>query len=94
MSDSKETQFMSEAFRKMKRLRLLRVHRDGLLPYGPNTVLLPKNFEFPSHELRYLHWDGWSLDSLPSSFNGEKLVKLSLRDSSLKHLWKENKVKV
>ena len=77
MSDSKEMQFTSEAFRKMKRLRLLRVHRDGLLSYGPNTVL-PKNFEFPSHELRYLLWDGWSLDSLPSSFNGEKLVKLSL----------------
>ncbi|KAL6316798.1 hypothetical protein AAG906_021098 [Vitis piasezkii] len=41
--------------------------------------------------LRYLHWDGWTLESLPSNFDGEKLGELSLRHSSLKYLWKRRK---
>ena len=94
MSASKKIKFTTEAFKKMKRLRHLKVYRDGFLPYDADTVFLPEDFEFPSHELRYLRWDGWSLESLPSNFNGEKLVELSLKRSNLKHLWKENEVKV
>ncbi|RVW68287.1 Disease resistance-like protein DSC1 [Vitis vinifera] len=75
----------------MTNLRLLRVYWDGLSSYDSNTVHLPEEFEFPSYELRYLHWDGWSLESLPSNFNGKKLVELSLKHSSLNHLWKGNK---
>ncbi|RVW88878.1 TMV resistance protein N [Vitis vinifera] len=41
--------------------------------------------------LRYLHWDGWTLESLPSNFDGKKLVGLSLKHSSIKQLWKEHK---
>ncbi|XP_034677343.1 disease resistance protein RPV1-like isoform X2 [Vitis riparia] len=86
-----EIQFTTEAFNNMKGLRLLKVFRDELLSNDPNTVHLPEEFEFPSYELRYLHWDGWSLESLPSNFKGENLVELSLKHSSLKHLWKEKK---
>ena len=92
MSASKEIQITSEALKKMTNLRLLRVYWDGLSSYDSNTVHLPEEFEFPSYELRYLHWDGWSLESLPSNFNGKKLVELSLKHSSLNHLWKGNKV--
>ena len=90
MSASKEIKFTTEAFKKMKRLQLLKIYYS--LPYDADKVFLPEDFEFPSHELNYLHWDGWSLESLPSNFNGEKLVELSLKHSSLTHLWKENKV--
>ncbi|XP_034674470.1 disease resistance protein RUN1-like [Vitis riparia] len=91
VSASKEIQITTEAFKKMTNLRLLRVYWDGLSSYDSNTVHLPEEFEFPSYELRYLHWDGWSLESLPSNFNGKKLVELSLKHSSLNHLWKGNK---
>ena len=87
-----EIQFTTEAFNNMKGLRLLKVFRDELLSNDPNTVHLPEEFEFPSYELRYLRWDGWSLESLPSNFKGENLVELSLKHSSLNHLWKGNKV--
>ncbi|XP_034674453.1 disease resistance protein RPV1-like, partial [Vitis riparia] len=91
VSASKEIQITTEAFKNMTKLRLLRVYWDGLSSYDSNTVHLPEEFEFPSYELRYLHWDGWSLESLPSNFNGKKLVELSLKHSSLNHLWKGNK---
>lgn len=85
---------MAEAFKDIKRLRHLQVYRNGLSSYDANTVHLPEEFNFPSYELRYLHWDRWSLESLPLHFNGEELVELSLKHSRLKHLWKEKKVKV
>lgn len=90
MSASKEIHLTTDAFKKMKKLRLLRVYHN--LKNISDTIHLPQDFKFPSHELRYLHWDGWTLESLPSNFHGEKLVELSLKHSSIKRLWKEHKV--
>ena len=99
MSTSKQIQFTTKAFKKMKRLRLLKVHQDAqydsLVKYCkdvhiPNG-LLPRNFTFPSYDLRYLHWDGYPLKSLPSSFHAENLVELSLQSSGIKNLC-DNKV--
>ena len=47
-----------------------------------------RDFEFPSHELRYLHWDGYPLESLPSNFYAKNLVELNMRCSNIKQLWK------
>ncbi|KAJ9705767.1 hypothetical protein PVL29_003730 [Vitis rotundifolia] len=92
MSISNEIHLTSDAFKKMTRLRLLRVYQNvENNSIVSNTVHLPRDFKFPSHELRYLHWDGWTLESLPSNFDGWKLVELSLKHSSLKHLWKKRK---
>ena len=44
-------------------------------------------FKFPSYELRYLCWDGYPLDFLPSNFDGGKLVELHLHYSNIKQLW-------
>ena len=90
---SNEIHLTSDAFKKMTRLRLLRVYQNvENNSIVSNTVHLPRDFKFPSHEFRYLHWDGWTLESLPSNFDGWKLVELSLKHSSLKHLWKKRKV--
>ncbi|XP_037494187.1 LOW QUALITY PROTEIN: disease resistance-like protein DSC1 [Jatropha curcas] len=43
--------------------------------------------EFLSDELRYLHWDGYPLRSMPSNFQAEKLVELNLAYSNVKQLW-------
>ncbi|KAL6318087.1 hypothetical protein AAG906_035232 [Vitis piasezkii] len=81
MSTSKQLQFTTEAFKMMNDLRLLKVHQDanddsavkywtlaGLFEMHLSQVHFCRDFEFPSQELRYLHWDGYPLESLPSNF--------------------------
>ena len=79
----------TEAFAMMKNLRLLKIYWD--LEYAfmreDNKVKLSKDFEFPSYELRYLHWHGYPLESLPLGFYAEDLVELDMCYSSLKRLW-------
>ena len=76
--------FTTEAFKMMNKLRLLKVcrgHECG-----------STDFEFPSYELRYLHWDEYPSESLPSNFHGEKLIELNLQNSELRRLWEGSKV--
>ena len=56
-----------------------------------SKMQLDMKFEFP-YELRYLYWDGYPLDFLPSNFDGGKLVELHLHCSNIKRLWLGNKV--
>ena len=69
----------------MNRLRLLKIHNTHGEPFLEDY--LPRGFEFSSCELTYLHWDGYSLESLPMNFHAKNLVELSLRDSNIKQLW-------
>ena len=48
--------------------------------------------EFPSYDLRYLCWERYPLESLPSSFDGENLVELNLMNKNIKRLWQREKV--
>ncbi|KAL6316340.1 hypothetical protein AAG906_017975 [Vitis piasezkii] len=93
LSRSKEIRFnTTKVFAKMKKLRLLKVYcndHDGLTR-EEYKVFLPKDFEFP-HNLRYLHWQGCTLTSLPSKFSGENLIEINLKSSNIKQLWKGNK---
>ena len=45
------------------------------------------DFEFFSHELRFLVWHKCPLNSLPSNFNPKNLLKLDMRDSHIQQLW-------
>ncbi|RVW94401.1 putative disease resistance protein RPP1 [Vitis vinifera] len=92
LSRSKEIEFSTKVFAKMKKLRLLKIYcndHDGLTR-EEYKVHLPKDFEFP-HNLRYLHWQGCTLRSLPSRFYGEELIEINLKSSNIKKLWKGNK---
>ncbi|KAH1083940.1 hypothetical protein J1N35_023701 [Gossypium stocksii] len=74
----------SDAFLKMKRLRLLK-------------ILCQTNcydLTYLSNELRLLDWEGCPLRSLPSSFKRENLVILLLPYSNIEQLWKENIVRI
>ena len=85
-------EFTTEAFKMMTRLRLLIVsHKRGSMAKN-YEVDVSTDFEFPSYELRYLHWDRYPLESLPSNFHGEKLIELNLQDSKLTGLWEGSKV--
>nr|AGC24025.1 TIR-NB-LRR type resistance protein RGA1 [Vitis rotundifolia] len=56
-----------------------------------SKMQLGQGFKFPSYKLRYLRWDGYPLDFLPSNFDGGKLVELHLNCSNIKQLWQGNK---
>ncbi|WOH16085.1 hypothetical protein DCAR_0935634 [Daucus carota subsp. sativus] len=69
--------FETSAFRKMHKLRLLSI----------NKMLLSGSFEDIFEELRWLSWQGCSLESLPINFQPTNLVFLDLRRSNFKTLW-------
>ena len=91
---SEPIEFTTEAFDRMTRLRLFKVHQDRKCGSMVQKYELDvsTSFEFPSYELRYLHWDGYPLESLPSNFNGANLIELNLQYSKLRGLWKRSKV--
>lgn len=75
----------------MTELRLLKI-RSTSDYFG--HVTLPRDFEFPSYELRYLYWEGYPLESLPSKFHGTHLIELSMHYSLVKELWRGDEVKI
>ncbi|RVW19861.1 TMV resistance protein N [Vitis vinifera] len=100
ISTLEHIEFTPKAFEKMHRLRLLKVYQlaiyDSVIePWMDNSpnemeylgLPLPRKFEFPFFELRYLHWDGYSLCYLPKNFDAKNLVELSLRGSTIRQLW-------
>ncbi|KAK1417275.1 hypothetical protein QVD17_26401 [Tagetes erecta] len=78
---------MSEAFKNMRKLRLLYFHAmvKEMTPHGP---------EYLPNELRWLTWKHFSLGSLPESFHANKLVGLEMPHSKIEQLWDRREVKV
>ncbi|MED6119791.1 hypothetical protein PIB30_014838 [Stylosanthes scabra] len=72
----------TEAFKEMKKLRLLQLA----------GVQLGGDFEYISRDLRWLYWHGFPLKYMPSNFSQTSLVSIELESSSLKLLWKEPKL--
>ncbi|KAG5009707.1 hypothetical protein JHK87_018222 [Glycine soja] len=77
----------SKVFRKMPNLRLLTFKSHNGDSERINSVYLPKGLEFLPKNLRYLGWNGYPLESLPSRFFPEKLVELSMPYSNVEKLW-------
>ncbi|KAJ1410272.1 Leucine-rich repeat, typical subtype [Sesbania bispinosa] len=50
-------------------------------------IYLPNGLKSLSNKLRYLQWNGYYLESLPSTFCPKLLVKLSMPHSNLGKLW-------
>ncbi|KAL6342787.1 hypothetical protein AAG906_016622 [Vitis piasezkii] len=103
LSRSTPLQVSTKIFAKMKQLRLLKIYSSGY--YGATEKQLKRllwyyekaiesysseDFQFPAHELRYLHWEGYPLKSLPSNFLGVNLVELNMKDSNIKQLRQRN----
>jgi len=75
----------SDFLAKMTNVRFLKIHSWS--KFNIFNVYLPNGLSTLSHKMRYLHWDGFCLESLPSIFCAEKLVELCMRCSKLKKLW-------
>ncbi|KAG7942560.1 hypothetical protein I3843_16G109700 [Carya illinoinensis] len=66
----------SEAFRKMRNLRLFR-NENAQFSTGPNYL---------SNKLTVFHWAHYPLSSLPSNFRGDNLVEFQMPHSLIKEL--------
>nr|XP_012567490.1 disease resistance-like protein DSC1 isoform X2 [Cicer arietinum] len=75
----------ADSFRRMTNLRYLKIYNiyDGRIC----NVYFPDGLEWLSDKLRYLRWDGYCLESLPSTFCAEMLTELHMSHSKLKKLW-------
>ncbi|WKA11198.1 hypothetical protein VitviT2T_028733 [Vitis vinifera] len=92
LSIPKPIHITTESLEMIKNLRLLKIYLDheSSSMREDNKVKLSKDFEFPSSELRYLYWQGYPLESLPSIFFMEDLVELDMRYSNLTQLWEND----
>ncbi|XP_028807414.1 disease resistance-like protein DSC1 [Neltuma alba] len=74
-----------QTFKKMSNLRFIKFY--SVKDRRSCKVDLSSGLELLSEQLRYLQWDDYPLESLPSSFCPEKLVELCMRNSQVKKLW-------
>ncbi|KAH9725547.1 Disease resistance-like protein DSC1 [Citrus sinensis] len=88
MSKVKEIHLNSDTFTKMRKLRFLKFYSS--IHKGENKCKV-SNFQSPVFaEIRYLHWHGYPLKSLPSNIDPEKLVLLEMPRSNIEELWSGN----
>ncbi|XP_052305710.1 disease resistance-like protein DSC1 isoform X5 [Populus trichocarpa] len=86
VSKIREIELSSTALGRMYKLRLLKIYNSEA---GVKCrVHLPHGLESLSEELRYLHWDGYPLTSLPSNFRPQNLVEINLSCSKVNRLWR------
>ncbi|XVE90518.1 hypothetical protein DITRI_Ditri20bG0084200 [Diplodiscus trichospermus] len=78
---SNEVYTESEAFAKMRRLKLLQL----------DYIKLNGDFKDFPKGLVWLRWHGFSQQSLPMKFDIKKLVVLDIRNNNLKRVWKGTK---
>uniref|UniRef100_A0A1J3I586 Putative disease resistance protein n=1 Tax=Noccaea caerulescens TaxID=107243 RepID=A0A1J3I586_NOCCA len=84
MAEETELCINPETFKRMINLKVLRIH-NNISVQGSKVCIVGDFDDLPP--LRYLHWEGYTLKSLPSHFHTENLVELNLPDSSLETLW-------
>ncbi|KAJ8759638.1 hypothetical protein K2173_009285 [Erythroxylum novogranatense] len=75
-------------FKRMPKLKFLKVYTSC----GEVSKLhLTRGLHFLPSELRYLYWDQYPLESLPTDFDAKELVVLHLPGSNIKQILKEVK---
>ncbi|KAI9119755.1 hypothetical protein K1719_009144 [Acacia pycnantha] len=84
LSKIRRLQLSIDTFKKMPNLRFIKFYS---LENRSCKVVLSCGLESLSRKLRYLQWDGYPLESLPSTFCPEKLMELRMRNSQVKKLW-------
>lgn len=81
LSQDDKVTFSTKAFKKMKKLRLLRLA----------NVDLDGDFQHISRDLKWLSWHKFPFKYVPANFLQNKLVAVELKYSSLR-LWTEPRV--
>ncbi|KHG07806.1 putative WRKY transcription factor 19 -like protein [Gossypium arboreum] len=81
MSKLPKLELEPTAMMKMRKLRILKFY------HSCGRILLFKGLLSFPEELRYLHWEGYPLRSLPTKFDLRYLVELDMRESHLEQVW-------
>ncbi|XP_061370926.1 disease resistance protein RPV1-like isoform X2 [Gastrolobium bilobum] len=74
--------FSSNAFKEMKRMRLLQF----------DHVELNGDYGYLSEQLRWVNWQRFPLEYIPDNFYLGNLVAIELKHSNIKKIWKEPKL--
>ncbi|KAH9782269.1 ADP-ribosyl cyclase/cyclic ADP-ribose hydrolase [Citrus sinensis] len=85
MSKVKEIRLNPNTFTKMPKLRFLKFYSSSI--NGENKCKISYLQDSGFAEVKYLHWYGYPLKSLPSNLSAEKLVLLEVPDSDIEQLW-------
>lgn len=93
----KELPLRPDVFQKMSKLRLLKIYNstpifDDCYYVKRNKVYLCQDLESLHHTLRYLHWEGFPSKKLPSDFDPQNLVEMSMPYNQLEKLSNEDQV--
>ncbi|KAH9726321.1 ADP-ribosyl cyclase/cyclic ADP-ribose hydrolase [Citrus sinensis] len=89
MSKVKEIRLNPNAFTKMRKFRFLKFYSSSFNGENKCKVSYLQDPRFT--EVKYLHWHGYPLKSLPSNIGAEKLVFLEMPNSSIEQLWDDMK---
>ncbi|CAL8997793.1 unnamed protein product [Prunus brigantina] len=82
LQESEDPSFSTEAFRRMWKLRLLKL----------NYVQLTGSYKHLSKELRFLCWHGFPLEVIPKDFYQKNLVAMDMSYSKLIRVWEDSHV--
>ncbi|KAH9726176.1 ADP-ribosyl cyclase/cyclic ADP-ribose hydrolase [Citrus sinensis] len=85
MSKVKEIRLNPSTFTKMPKLRFLKFYSSSFNRENKCKVSYLQDPGFA--EVKYFHWHGYPLKSLPSNLSGEKLVLLEVPDNDIEQLW-------
>ncbi|KDO40626.1 hypothetical protein CISIN_1g041067mg, partial [Citrus sinensis] len=85
MSKVKEIHLNPSTFTKMPKLRFLKFYSSSF--NGENKCKISYLQDPGFGEVKYLHWYGYPLKSLPSNLSAEKLMLLEVPDSDIEQLW-------
>ncbi|KAK8571812.1 hypothetical protein V6N12_027885 [Hibiscus sabdariffa] len=91
MSQIDHLRIHPDAFTRMHNLRFIKFYYpEYFLGEYNGSLLLQHGLNSLNGELRYFHWEGSPLKSLPSNFSPENLVELILPESNIEELWDGN----
>ncbi|KAH9781848.1 ADP-ribosyl cyclase/cyclic ADP-ribose hydrolase [Citrus sinensis] len=85
MSKVKELRLNPNTFTQMPKLIFLKFYSSSV--NGENKCKISYLQDSGFAEVKYLHWYGYPLKSLPSNLGAEKLVLLEVPDSDIERLW-------
>ncbi|KAL1195098.1 Disease resistance protein RPP2B [Cardamine amara subsp. amara] len=94
MSSVERIKLSPDVFMRMSNLKFLKFQNSHCSQWcdKDHKFQFSRGLDHFPDELVYLHWQGYPYEYLPSQFNPEELVDLSLRYSFIKQLWENEKV--
>ncbi|MED6225709.1 hypothetical protein PIB30_096261 [Stylosanthes scabra] len=85
LSQISDLRLNANSFKNIHHLRFLKLYAPW--DQNPSYAYVPKTLKLFYAKLRYLEWNSYPLNSLPSRFCTEKLIELRMPNSQISKLW-------